>query len=277
MEDDFDWFLNRAALIFSCWKLVLTGSITLFTVGTASLLLLLPTTYSSHSVLPLSAHGKAILTTEVILDPVARKVNPPDEVLDVERRRQSLASAITLSSELNPGSGLYTLTFTDQSPTAAQAVLNNIVETILTASKPTGSARAEALQQLETLVKAKSDLEALATTLTGNTNRVKDGGEGELYARALAVLVSDIAAKKSKLWQLRNYLEGTSLEDVLVRPTLPNKPDPKGLLAKLLSLAIGSVGLMIFGAIFRHSWRQRRANRNVAKSPNSALSELRVA
>lgn len=267
MENDFDWLLNKARLIFSSWKQVLIGWIALFAVG-AAILFMLPPKYTSRSVLPLAAGTKAVLWTEIILDPVAQEIYPPGRLVDAESARQSLARSLTLSPELGPGSGLYTLSHTDKSPKAAQAVLSKIVDRILAASRPTGTARADAMNQVETLVKAKDDLEAFAATLKEKTNRLKDGSEGELYARALAVLISDIAAKKSKIQQLTAYLEGPSREDILLWPTLPDRPNSGALATKLLSVAIGSLALMIFAVLVLHSWRQWRGQSGTIKSPD---------
>ena len=83
MENDFDWLLNKARLIFSSWKQVLIGWIALFAVG-AAILFMLPPKYTSRSVLPLAAGTKAVLWTEIILDPVAQEIYPPGRLVDAD-------------------------------------------------------------------------------------------------------------------------------------------------------------------------------------------------
>ncbi|WP_439369442.1 hypothetical protein [Bradyrhizobium sp. DASA03120] len=264
------------AILAVYWKAFLIGYVGLAAAGVAIALLTSHPQYSSRMVLPLAPTARALIKTEAILDPVALEAHMAAELSNLPNARGELADKIVVSPELAPGSGIYSVTVTDQAPQRAQEILQVLLAHVLATSKPTGSVRIALLQEIETLKNALADLKKLAQALSGNANRVKGGDEGEQYARAFVSLVSEIAAKENRIAELERGLEGLKPDDVLLRPTLANQPDRANLRAKI-GLAVSCSFLLMFGAILlRHQWLQRSSsfaediNRSHFRRPNLA-------
>jgi hypothetical protein len=256
--NDMDRAIYILTILRTDWKIFLRGYVVLTAIGVMIVFLtLLQTKYSSQMILPLSPTVQAQIKTASILDPVATTTHLAAESANIDDARRKLAEKLIVSSELTTGSGIYSITVTDQTPQRAQAVLQSVLAQVIAASKPTGRARASVLQQIETLKRALAELNGLAQTLNEKASHIKPGVEGEEYARALVSVVSDIAMKENKLWELQSSLEGLQAGDVLLNPTLATLPEPRGLGAKL-AIALVSPLLLMFGfVLLRHEWLLR--------------------
>jgi hypothetical protein len=248
------------SIIRAGWKTGLRGFVSIVVVGIVIVFLTLHPKYLSRTVLPLSPNVRVLIKTEAILDPVVATARLDMKWSGTEAARRRLASQIDISQELITGSGLYALTVSDETPQRAQNILQELLAKVLVASKPTGTARANALQEIERFKRSLGDLNALAQTLKENANRVKEGSDGEQYARALVALVTDIAAKENRISELQNWLEGLQPADVVLQPTLATLPESTNLLTKLSIVLIGAFLFMLGFLLLRHQWRQEHSS-----------------
>ncbi|MGX4803521.1 hypothetical protein [Bradyrhizobium guangdongense] len=259
---DLNWLLEKLNVLLTSFKILVLGTAALIALGFSSVLLGHKLEYASSMVVPLTSRTRAVIKTGAVLDPVIRSTHLGIDFPHIEVAREVLQRRLVISQELSPGSGLYSLSFTDQTPEQAQAVLNQFLAQIIALSKPVGTARVDTLQQIESLKQTLFDLKSAAAAITANANKEKGGSEGEMYARALVVLVSEIATKEHTLWTLQNGLDGLRLEDIPVKPTLPSLPEPAGTLRKLTVVAIGSFCLMALVVLIRHERKGRSTFQN---------------
>ncbi|MGQ0684334.1 hypothetical protein [Bradyrhizobium sp.] len=267
-SSDLEWLFQKVEIVRSAWKLVLVSFLTLSILGCGALFVTMRPAYTSQMVLPLTPHLQALIYTDAIQGPVVRKIRSTGET-DMTEERQRLAARLVVS-ELTKGSGLFSISVKDPSPQGAQAILDHILAQIVDVSKPSGTNLANAQQQLESYKRALIEMKGLAATLKENASRAKGGSEGESYARSFALLVSDIAAKEQRIFELQSYLAGFRIEDVAVPPTLVSRTSiwPSRELAVIL---LASLVLPISFVLLSDRWRKRLRSKDSASNlPRSA-------
>lgn len=257
---DLEWLLQKVEVIRAAWKLVLVSFLTLGIFGCAALYGYdsARQVYSSHMVLPLTPNLQALIYTDAILGPVVRKIRSVSEP-DVSEERQRLASRLVVS-ELKKGAGLFSISVTDHSPQAAQAILAQVLTQIVVASKPSGTALANAQRRMESEKRALTELKELSAVFRENASRARAGNEGEQYARSFVILVTEIATKEREIWELQNLLDGFKVEDVVVPPSLSPRPDSTGLARGLALILLVSFLLSISFALLRDVWGKRNGS-----------------
>lgn len=256
---DLEWLLQKVDVVRAAWKLILVTFLTLGIVGGAVLYAITRPVYTSHMVLPLPPTVQALIYTDAILAPVVRKIDAADT--DISGQVQRLRSRLSVS-ELKSGSDLFSIAVTDHSPQRAQAILDQILAQITVMSKPSGTRLAAAQQQIASEKRAVAELKEVLATLREQASRAKGGAEGESNARSFVFLVSDIAVKEQKIWELESRLEGFKLEDVVVRPTLESRPDLTALYRRLAALLLVSLLLPLSFVFLRDLWRKRSSSKD---------------
>jgi hypothetical protein len=253
---ELEWLLQKVEILRTAWKLVFITFLTMSILGCAAVFATARPVYSSHMVLPLTSNLQALIYTDVILAPVARNVRLQTSAPDISFEPQDIASRLVVS-ELKKGSDLFSVTVTDNSPQGAKALLDQVFSQLAAASRPTGTARDNVQQQIESLIRALTELKELSAALKENAQRAKGGVEGELYARSYVILVTDIAAKEQRIRELQNYLEGIKIEDVMIPPSLSSKPNFPGFNRKLALVVLVSL-LLPISFVFLRDLRRKR-------------------
>jgi hypothetical protein len=252
---ELDWLVQKVAIIRTAWKLVFISFLAISIVGFAAVFATAQPVYYSRMVLSLPTNLQALIYTDAILGAVAR--NTRLSASDTPFEPQDIASKL-LVSELKKGSGLFSITVTDHSPHVAKVLLDQLFLQLAVVSKPKGTALANVQQELDSLTSALTELKGLSTVLRENAPRLKDGTDGDLYARSFVTLVSDIVAKEQRVRELQNSLKGINIDDVAVPPTLMPKPNFPGFNRKLALVAAVSLLLPISFVLLRDLWRRRR-------------------
>lgn len=256
---DIESLLQKVEIVRTAWKPILVSFLTLGVLGCGILYTAMRPIYSSRMVLPLTSNLQALIHTDAILDPVARKIHSMSG-LEIFDARLQLASKLVLS-ELKKGSGLFSISVTDHSAQTAQATLSAVLDQIIAASKPSGTALASAQEELESQQRTLTELKEFSAVLRENASRTRSASDGEQYARSFVTLVSEIAAKEQRIKELQNQLYGFRVEDVIVPPGVPSHPDPSSGLTRGLSLILlVSLILPISFVLLRDAWRRRTSS-----------------
>jgi len=187
------------------------------------------------------AQAQAVMMSPLVLDQIIESRQLfSNEGLRGEAARIKLRRQIKV---MGGKDGLLRLEVVATSPTAAQALANDVIETWVKTTVPRERERADLQMQLSY---AKGALEA--------TRRWQDqalGTRGDkaqaLYAAQMAPVVEELRSRYIKeVIQISNVLQGFPDDGILMRPTLPIQPVPveRELFALLAAIITGVLSLL---------------------------------
>jgi len=257
MENTERSVLDRLIFIAENFKILIVGPV-LVGVVVWAMSFALPRSYTSQAILHFEmpahmqqaqaqvqaqaqAQAQAVMMSPLVLDQIIESRQLfSNEGLRGEAARIKLRRQIKV---MGGKDGLLRLEVVATSPTAAQALANDVIETWVKTTVPRERERADLQMQLSY---AKGALEA--------TRRWQDqalGTRGDkaqaLYAAQMAPVVEELRSRYIKeVIQISNVLQGFPDDGILMRPTLPIQPVPveRELFALLAAIITGVLSLL---------------------------------
>ncbi len=225
-----------------------------------------PKTFESIAVLRADQATASLMTTAVVLDPVATSLGLTQEE-SVEEARRLLREQI--KATVGRTDKLLTLTVSATAPQQAQAIANAVLQQTYVQSRPKGSERARLETQLQDAKARTKSAEDAAVTLLKRMDSNGATGSTE-SARGYAELLNVAAAAQNQVAAFQAQLEGLTDAQLVQPPTLPQKASKpkKGLIAIGTTLAAGLV-LMLFVLV-------RQTVRGSVKDANAASKMARI-
>lgn len=225
-----------------------------------------PKTFESIAVLRADQATASLMTTAVVLDPVATSLGLTQEE-SVEEARRLLREQI--KAAVGRTDKLLTLTVSATAPQQAQAIANAVLQQTYVQSRPKGSERARLETQLQDAKARTKSAEDAAVTLLKRMESNGATGSTE-SARGYAELLNVAAAAQNQVAAFQAQLEGLTDAQLVQPPTLPQKASKpkKGLIAIGATLAAGLV-LMLFVLV-------RQTVRGSVKDANAASKMARI-
>ena len=225
-----------------------------------------PKTFESIAVLRADQATASLMTTAVVLDPVATSLGLTQEE-SVEEARRLLREQI--KAAVGRTDKLLTLTVSATAPQQAQAIASAVLQQTYVQSRPKGSERARLETQLQDAKARTKSAEDAAVTLLKRMDSNGATGSTE-SARGYAELLNVAAAAQNQVAAFQAQLEGLTDAQLVQPPTLPQKASKpkKGLIAIGTTLAAGLV-LMLFVLV-------RQTVRGSVKDANAASKMARI-
>lgn len=225
-----------------------------------------PKTFESIAVLRADQATASLMTTAVVLDPVATSLGLTQEE-SVEEARRLLREQI--KATVGRTDKLLTLTVSATAPQQAQAIANAVLQQTYVQSRPKGSERARLETQLQDAKARTKSAEDAAVTLLKRMDSNGATGSTE-SARGYAELLNVAAAAQNQVAAFQAQLEGLTDAQLVQPPTLPQKASKpkKGLIAIGTTLAAVLV-LMLFVLV-------RKTVRGSVKDANAASKMARI-
>lgn len=209
-----------------------------------------PRTFDSVALMRINSTEAAMLQSAKVLNPAIVGSNYLEEYGgSFSRARQDLAEDLLAIAPENE-TDLYRVRVRYKSAEGAQELLEKIVSSLIENSAPTPSEANLLVIKIEQTKRSISELEfnldrinRLAKSMeTGST--LSGSTIGEL-GQALVAFVANIEDRHSRVFQLEDALKGSvSKEDIIQPPTLPDSPNPTGVMVRSILVAFG-VGLAV--------------------------------
>ena len=202
---------------------------------------LLPAKYESTTVLQIDQTHAALLTTAVVLDPVAVSFGFTKDST-VEAARLKLKNNIDVN--IGKLDKLCTMVVLGSSPQEAQAVSKALLDQLYVVSRPRGSIKtrletqkSEAIERLATAQSAGAVFLKRVGTLDAKN------GAGADLARGYADMLGSAAAAQAQISLIESQIEGVTAAVVLQQPTLAQAA--KSIRLKVVLGAFVFVGLLL--------------------------------
>ena len=221
---------------------------------------LLPKTYESTALLAADATTASLMQSSAVLDPIAVSLGYTAQ-MSVDAARLKLKGQIKAS--VNAKDKLLTLTAQAETPQAAQALAQAVMQQTYLQSQPQGSAKLRLEKQMVQAQSREKDAMLAAQRLA--TKLDKASGELALtVAQGYAQLMGVVKEAQSTQTEIERELLGLDASVLRQEATLPNQHiSPKrSLMAIITSLATG-FALLLFVFV-------RQALRNAGHNPETA-------
>ena len=267
-------FLDVLVILAENAKLLVLGSLLagLFALG---ICFVIPQTYQSMAVLQADQSTASLMLTATVLDPVitslglARGATPEDARTRLQER---IRAAVGRTDKL------LTLTVSAHSPEQAQAIAMAVIQRTFQESRPKGTLRLRVEAQLaEARVRLKNAQEVGESLRQRLESPGRSGSKNAIsspdIARGYAELLGATGTAQSQVIVLETQLEGLSDAQLILPPTLAEKPSQpkKALIAIGATLAAG-MALLLFVLI-----RQTLQNMPVDGATSVKLLRIRNA
>lgn len=254
-HDDEISLLDLAVVIAESWKLLiivplLAGIMAYFVIGSTT-----PRMYTSEALIQADANQIALLeSARVLNDPIRESslLSKHDGRLTIART--NLIDAMDV--EKLDGTEMYRVKLTLDDPDEANQLLTRIITKLIQESEPTGQYREMLELRLEAQQAALGDLtdtfarlnQGYSHLLTGTDER-SPTIQGEI-GQSFVTLISSIESKRQEVARTTRQLNGSlSQDDVIQTPTLPDNPEPRGLLM-LVALVVVLTGFLVLIGVF---------------------------
>ena len=231
---------------------------------------LLPAKYESTTVLQIDQTHAALLTTAVVLDPVAVSFGFTKDST-VEAARLKLKNNIDVN--IGKLDKLCTMVVLGSSPQEAQAVSKALLDQLYVVSRPRGSIKtrletqkSEAIERLATAQSAGAVFLKRVGTLDAKN------GAGADLARGYADMLGSAAAAQAQISLIESQIEGVTAAVVLQQPTLAQAA--KSIRLKVVLGAFVFVGLLLLVFVLV---RKSLNGRSIASGSAEKLALIRQA
>ena len=270
-EEDEVTLLDILVVVADNLKVLLLGPLVIGLLALA-ISYALPQSFLSTSILspPASpqtpAQAIAVMVSPLVLDRVIESLKL-SEGRSLQIARVRLAKQISATTGKD---GLVRLDVTANTPIAARAIANSVIDNWLMTTVPPAQERAELEARLAyakvALSAVRTLLERLMAESTANLNRALTRGEAGISVVALGELQ---ARYFSEVLTIPRTLQGLSRDLIVQPPTLPTEPAIKRGLIALLATFAGGFALLLW-VFAREAWRR------AAQDSKSAEKQARL-
>ena len=260
------------------WIAASVGVVSVLTLG---ILMLVPSTYQSSSIiatektsnvpetiLGLSPHHVASILKSTDLALQFYKAEPKLRDLDEEKALEKINKLINVS--VGRQDKLVTLMTEGDSPESAQALNTFLLERMFDQAKPRGLQ----LESINKDIKVLNDAMSNSTQILSQLNKLTANGRdlSDAQANVLSSVMRELPALSTKLTLIESVKAGLSSSDLVQTPTLPRKPSgPRKLRAFVVSLLASGFLAFIF-IIAHYHWCHGGRDKYLAKKKTLTLS-----
>ncbi|MFB9265944.1 hypothetical protein ACFFWD_22770 [Bradyrhizobium erythrophlei] len=239
------------AVLLRRWKSIVAVAVIASLAG-AAIALLMPRTFTSIAYLgPLDeANGKstgAIMRSPPIVDPVLAKFRDFRAGHSLDERRADLAAS--LNWQLLRGSpltsGLYTLELQDTDAKRAQAILNEVLDRWLEASKPRPDTAVRLQKMLEASEAQSADLSQAIDELKKRPDAMFADSRGGYLPPNIVDMIKLRTETAARILELTAGLRAGSRDLIFSPPSLPDQPDGRGTTRFALGSMLAAVGALV--------------------------------
>jgi LPS O-antigen subunit length determinant protein (WzzB/FepE family) len=228
-----------------------------------------PKTYESTAILKADQTTASVMLSAAVLDPIARNMGYAT-TMSTDEARMKLARQV--KANINAKDKLLTLTTQADTPQAAQALAQAVLQQTFTLSQPRDNEKLRLEKQLAQ-AKAREAEATQAMQLLGKKLDATAGvGTSEMaqgYAQMLGVVKESQAAQVD----IERQLQSLDTSALVQQPTLPTKPiAPKRSLVAILATLAAGFFLLLF-VFLRHSIHNLSQNGKLAQK----LETLKIA
>jgi hypothetical protein len=224
-----------------------------------------PKTYESTAILKAEPITASIMLSASVLDPIASSLGYAHQ-MPLDDARIKLKEQI--NANINSKDKLLTLTVQADTPQAAQALAQTVLQQTYTQSQPRHS---EKLRLQKQLAQAQTrEKEAAQTAKLLSERLVKAAGEGSFQtAQAYSQLVGVEKESQNSQIEIEQKLQGLDASAVVQEPTLPNKHiSPKRSRLVVFAMLAAEFALLFF-VFNRQAIRNARQNEKSAQKINA--------
>lgn len=215
-----------------------------------------PKTYESTAILKADQTTASVMLSAAVLDPIARNMGYAT-TMSTDEARMKLARQVKAS--INAKDKLLTLTTQADTPQAAQALAQAVLQQTFTQSQPRDSEKLRLEKQLAQ-AKAREAEATQAMQLLVKKLDAADGSGAPDLAQGYAQMMGVVKESQAAQVDIDRQLQSLDTSALVQLPTLPTKPvaPKRGPIAIMAALAIG-VALLLFVFI-------RQSIRNVSQN-----------
>jgi uncharacterized protein involved in exopolysaccharide biosynthesis len=258
-EDDEISLLDLLQTIVDNLRLLVIGPIVAGLLGLAGASFL-PKTYESTAILKAEPVTASIMLSAAVLDPIASSLGYTPQ-MPAEDARVKLKEQVKAS--VNSKDKLLTLTAQANSPQAAQALAQSVLQQTYTQSQPRDSEKLRLQKQL-----AQAQAREIAANQTAQMFARKMAGVGlqgsAEVAQGYAQMIGVVKESQSTQLDIEQKLQGLDASALLQEATLPTKhASPKRSLIAIIAALVAGFALLLFVFI-------RQALRNASQDAESA-------
>jgi uncharacterized protein involved in exopolysaccharide biosynthesis len=232
-----------------------------------------PKTYESTAILKADQTTASVMLSAAVLDPIARNMGYAT-TMSTDEARMKLARQVKAS--INAKDKLLTLTTQADTPQAAQALAQAVLQQTFTQSQPRDSEKLRLEKQLAQAKAREAEAMQAMQLLVKKLDAASGNGAPDLaqgYAQMMGVVKESQAAQ----FDIERQLQSLDTSALVQQPILPTKPvAPKmWLVAVLVTLASGFL-LLIF-VFSRQTIHNVSKNSDLAKKFESLQASWRKA
>lgn len=201
-----------------------------------------PKTYESTAILKADQTTASVMLSAAVLDPIARSMGYAT-TMSTDEARMKLAQQI--KANINAKDKLLTLTTQADTPQAAQALAQAVLQQTFTQSQPRDSEKLRLEKQLAQAKAREAEAMQAMQLLVKKLDAASGNGAPDLalgYAQMMGVVKESQAAQ----FDIERQLQSLDTSALVQLPTLPTKPvaPKRGLVAILAALAVGFLFLL---------------------------------
>ncbi len=258
-EDDEISLLDLLQTIVDNLRLLVIGPILvgLLALGWTSFL---PKTYQSTAILSADQTTASLMHSAAVLDPIASKLGYTPSMSSDEARAQLKAQ---VKANFNAKDKLLTLTAQANSPQAAQALAQAVLQQTYIQSQPRDSAKLRLQKQLTQAQTREKEAIQTAQLLGRKLDAAGSLGASEV-AQGYAQMIGVVKESQNTQIDIERQLQGLDASLLVQEATLPtmHSAPKRSLIATIAALATG-FALLLFVFI-------RQALRNIGKNEEAA-------
>ncbi len=258
-EDDEISLLDLLQTIVDNLRLLVIGPIVagLLALAAASFW---PKTYESTAILKAEPITVTIMLSTAVLDPIASSLGYTPQ-MPTDEARTKLKEQIKAS--INNKDKLLTLTAQANTPQAAQALAQTVLQQTYTASQPRDSEKLRLQKQLAQSQAREKEAAQTAQLLGRKLDAAGSTGASEV-SQGYAQMIGVVKDSQNTQLDIERQLQGLDDSALVQEATLPTKyGSPKHSLVAIIAVLVTGFALLLFVFI-------RKALRNAKQDPESA-------
>jgi capsular polysaccharide biosynthesis protein len=270
-EDDEISLLDLLQTIVDNLRLLVIGPILagLLALAAASFL---PKTYESTAILKAEPIVASIMLSAAVLDPIASSLGYTPQ-MPADDARTKLKGQIKASINKDK---LLTLTTEANTPQAAQALAQAVLQQTYTQSQPRESEKLRLQKQLAQS-QAREKEATQTAQLLGRKLDSASGVSGSEVAQGYAQMIEVIKASQNTQLDVERQLQGLDASALVQEATLPTKhATPKRSLVAMISALAAGFALLLF-VFIRQALRSASQNEETAQKINDLQASWRKA
>jgi capsular polysaccharide biosynthesis protein len=233
----------------------------------------LPKTYESTAILSADQTTASLMHSAAVLDPIASSLGYT-ALMPVDEARTQLKAQI--KANFNAKDKLLTLTAQANSPQAAQAMAQAVLQQTYTQSQPRDSAKLRLQKQLAQAQAREKEATQTAQLLGRKLDAAGSAGASEV-AQGYAQMVGVVKESQNTQIDIERQLQGLDASALVQEATMPTKhATPKrSLIAIIAALAAGFALLLL--VFIRQALRNASQNEESAQKINALKAAFRKA